>query len=72
MGYVPKLNWAGIGGNEGGVLSSQFSVLSSQFSVLRVSGVRGSKGWILPISRMGVNEWRVRPEANREERRGHG
>jgi hypothetical protein len=32
----------------------------------------GSKEWILPISRMGVNQWRLRPEANREERRGHG
>jgi hypothetical protein len=30
----------------------------------------GSKGWILPISRTGVNEWRLKPEANREERRG--
>jgi hypothetical protein len=30
----------------------------------------GSKEWILPISRMGVNQWRVKPEANREERRG--
>ena len=32
----------------------------------------GSKGWILPISRVGGNEWRVKGEANCEERRGQG
>jgi hypothetical protein len=44
--------------------------MKGEFSVFRVLGVLGSKGWILPISRMGVNEWRVKPEANLEERRG--
>jgi hypothetical protein len=46
--------------------------MKGEFSVFRVSGVRGSKRWILPISRMGVSEWRVKGEANLEERRGHG